>query len=332
MAPVITIENLRKVFVVPRTKQSVLAIDGFSLELAQGEFVSLAGPSGCGKSTVLNIVAGLDAPTSGRVVMEGAVVAGPSADRGMVFQDYALFPWKTIKENVGFGLRYGPRSSKVGRKEREAIVQTYIELVGLQGFENRYPHELSGGMRQRVMLAMALINRPQVLIADEPTTALDVTVQAQILEVIGEQRAERNMSLILVTHDLGVVAGHTDHIVVMYAGKVVESAPTRTLFADMKMPYTKSLMRSIPKIEDASHTRLMAIPGRPPDLVNPPKGCRFAPRCAYARDKCHDHEPPLTPAASSDHVYACWYPVGSPEFEERDAEIVTQLAIAAGAR
>jgi peptide/nickel transport system ATP-binding protein len=138
------------------------------------------------------------------------------------------------------------------------------------------------------------------------------------------------MSVVLVTHDLGVVAGHTDEIAVMYGGRLVEKAPTRTLFADMKMPYTKSLMRSIPKIEDASHTRLLAIPGRPPDLVNPPPGCRFAPRCAYARDKCHHEEPQLTPASSPEHVYACWYPVGSPEFEERDAEIVTQLTVGAG--
>jgi oligopeptide/dipeptide ABC transporter ATP-binding protein len=171
-----------------------------------------------------------------------------------------------------------------------------------------------------------------LLFADEPTTALDVTVQAQILELIGEQRRERNMSVILVTHDLGVVAGHTDEIAVMYGGRLVEKAPTKTLFADMKMPYTKSLMRSIPKVEDASHTRLMAIPGRPPDLVNPPRGCRFAPRCAYARDKCRQDDPPLLPAATPDHVYACWYPVGSPEFEERDAEIVSQLAVSAGAR
>jgi peptide/nickel transport system ATP-binding protein len=182
------------------------------------------------------------------------------------------------------------------------------------------------------MIAIAPACVPTLLFADEPTTALDVTVQAQILDVLAEQRAERNMSLVLVTHDLGVVAGHTDEIVVMYAGRIVEMAPTKTLFADMKMPYTKSLMRSIPKIEDASHTRLMAIPGRPPDLVNPPPGCPFAPRCAYARDRCRQEQPPLVPTSESNHLYACWYPVGSPEFEERDAEIVTQLAIGVGTR
>lgn len=220
MAPVITIENLRKVFVVPRTKQSVLAIDGFSLELAQGEFVSLAGPSGCGKSTVLNIVAGLDAPTSGRVVMEGAVVAGPSADRGMVFQDYALFPWKTIKENVGFGLRYGPRSSKVGRKEREAIVQTYIELVGLQGFENRYPHELSGGMRQRCALARLFANEPRVLLMDEPFAALDAQtrsiLQEELLRIWGQERlAAERKTVAFVTHSIDEAVFLSDRVAVM---------------------------------------------------------------------------------------------------------------------
>jgi oligopeptide/dipeptide ABC transporter ATP-binding protein len=196
----------------------------------------------------------------------------------------------------------------------------------------QFPHELSGGMRQRVMIAIALACGPTLLFADEPTTALDVTVQAQILELIGEQRRERNMSVILVTHDLGVVAGHTDEIAVMYGGRLVEKAPTKTLFANMKMPYTKSLMRSIPKLDAPSHTRLLTIPGRPPDLVNPPKGCPFAPRCAYARQRCVDERPPLIPAATPEHVYACWYPVGSPEFQERDAEVMAQLSGSGSAR
>ena len=173
---------------------------------------------------------------------------------------------------------------------------------------DQYPHELSGGMRQRVMIAIALACGPTILFADEPTTALDVTVQAQILDLIGEQRRDRNMSVILVTHDLGVVAGHTDQIAVMYGGKLVERAPTKILFANMKMPYTKALMKSIPKLTDPSHTRLASIPGRPPDLVHPPQGCRFAPRCAYARDKCRQEEPPLVQADHPDHLYACWYP------------------------
>jgi len=142
-------------------------------------------------------------------------------------------------------------------------------------------------------------------------------VQAQILDLLDEQRRDRNMSLILVTHDLGVVAGRTDEIAVMYGGKLVEKAPTAALFANMKMPYTEALLESIPKLGDPSHTRLKAIPGRPPDLVNPPAGCRFAPRCRYAQERCHVEEPPLTPTIEDPrHIYACWYPVGSPEYKE----------------
>ena len=183
-------------------------------------------------------------------------------------------------------------------------------------------------MRQRIMIAIAMACGPTLLLADEPTTALDVTVQAQILDLLGEQRRERNMSLLLVTHDLGVVAGHTDDIGVMYGGKLVEMAPTAELFANMKMPYTEALLLSIPKLADPSHTRLNVIGGRPPDLVNPPAGCRFAPRCPYARARCHDEEPPLIATVEDPrHTYACWYPVGSPEYHEtkerrrRDAEV-----------
>jgi peptide/nickel transport system ATP-binding protein len=172
---------------------------------------------------------------------------------------------------------------------------------------------MSGGMRQRVMIAIAIACGPKLLFADEPTTALDVTVQAQILDLLSAQQRERFMAMILVTHDLGVVAGRTDEIAVMYAGKIVEKAPTRTLFSEMRMPYTEALVRSIPKLADPSHTRLNVIPGRPPDLVNPPKGCNFSPRCPYAQDKCREEEPPLLPAPAVGHEFACWFPVGTPE-------------------
>ncbi len=168
-------------------------------------------------------------------------------------------------------------------------------------------------MRQRVMIAIAMACGPSALFADEPTTALDVTVQAQILELLGEQRRERNMTMLLVTHDLGVVAGHTDEIAVMYGGKLVERASTARLFANIHMPYTEALLRSIPTTGNPPHTRLHTIPGRPPDLVNPPDGCRFAPRCAYAQDRCRTEEPPLVAsAADPEHWYACWYPLGTP--------------------
>jgi oligopeptide/dipeptide ABC transporter ATP-binding protein len=174
-----------------------------------------------------------------------------------------------------------------------------------------YPHKLSGGMRQRAMIAMALACDPKLLIADEPTTALDVTVQAQILDLLGEQQAQRHMTMLLVTHDLGVVATRTDEIIVMYAGRVVERAPTRSLFASFRMPYTEALMRSIPRLELPSHTRLLGVPGRPPDLIDPPPGCPFAPRCAYAQDRCREEAPPLQATETPGHFYACWFPVGS---------------------
>jgi oligopeptide/dipeptide ABC transporter ATP-binding protein len=160
---------------------------------------------------------------------------------------------------------------------------------------------------------VALACGPRLLIADEPTTALDVTVQAQILDLLQNQQRERFMAMMLITHDLGVVAGRTDEIAVMYAGRIVEKAPTKVLFSDVKMPYTEALLRSIPKIENPSHTRLLAISGRPPDLVTPPVGCRFAPRCLYAQDRCREEEPPLMEADTAGHLYRCWYPVGTPQ-------------------
>jgi peptide/nickel transport system ATP-binding protein len=168
-------------------------------------------------------------------------------------------------------------------------------------------------MRQRVMIAIALACGPKLLFADEPTTALDVTVQAQILDLLQAQQRDRFMAMILVTHDLGVVAGRADEIAVMYAGKVVEKASASVLFSDMKMPYTEALLQSIPKIGDKSHTRLRVISGRPPQLINPAPGCRFAPRCPYVQDKCREEEPPLLPGNAPGHEYRCWFPVGTPE-------------------
>jgi oligopeptide/dipeptide ABC transporter ATP-binding protein len=159
------------------------------------------------------------------------------------------------------------------------------------------------------VIAVALACGPRLLFADEPTTALDVTVQAQILELLDQQRRDRNMAMILVTHDLGVAAGHTHDIAVMYAGQIVELAPTRKLFRRMRMPYTEALLRSIPRVEESRHTRLQIIPGRPPDLAAPPAGCRFAPRCPYVQDRCVAEMPPLIETDEPGHWYRCWYPV-----------------------
>jgi oligopeptide/dipeptide ABC transporter ATP-binding protein len=203
----------------------------------------------------------------------------------------------------------------VSKKVAMKRVVEMLDLVGIPQPDRRvddYPHQFSGGMRQRAMIAMALINDPGLLIADEPTTALDVTVQDQILDLLQTQQRDRFMAMMLVTHDLGVVAGRTDEIAVMYAGQIVEKAPTRTLFANMKMPYTEALLQSIPKLDQPSHTRLQAISGRPPDLVERPKGCRFAARCLYAQDRCLDGMPPVMEADTPGHLYRCWYPVGTP--------------------
>ena len=244
-------------------------------------------------------------------------------EMSMVFQNpmVSLNPVMKVGEQIAEPLRLHLGMSRADARETALRQLRDVRIPEPERRLDQYPHELSGGMRQRVMIAIALACGPSLLFADEPTTALDVTVQAQILELIDEQRRDRNMSVILVTHDLGVVAGHTDDIAVMYGGKLVEAAPTRLLFSEMRMPYTMSLLRSIPRLEDPPHTRLNAIPGRPPDLVDPPAGCRFAPRCAYARDRCLEEEPPLTSTDDPSHVYACWYPVGSPEFVERESEI-----------
>ncbi|MFT7599245.1 MAG: peptide/nickel transport system ATP-binding protein [Acidimicrobiales bacterium] len=221
-----------------------------------------------------------------------------------------------IGQQVGEGLRVHRRFSK---KEARAAAIGLLRSVGIPSPEDRvddYPHQLSGGMQQRAVIAIALACGPQLLIADEPTTALDVNVQAQILNLLQDQQRERSMSLILITHDLGVVAGRTDEVIVMYAGRIVEKAPTSVLFSNMKMPYTEALLRSIPKIEYPSHTRLPTIPGRPPDMVDPPVGCKFAARCRYAQPRCAEEEPELTPGLDDDHTYRCFHPVGTPEGEE----------------
>jgi len=186
-----------------------------------------------------------------------------------------------------------------------------LRSVGIPEPERRlrqYPHELSGGMRQRIMIAVALACGPRLLFADEPTTALDVTVQAQILNLLAAQQRERAMAMVLVTHDLGVVAGRADEIAVMYAGQIVEQAPATRLFTAVRMPYTEALLRSIPQLDQPQGTPLRAIPGRPPNLVSPPRGCRFAPRCPYAQDRCRSEAPPLVEDQPG-HAFRCWYPL-----------------------
>jgi len=314
----------------------VRAVDGVTLSVERGESVGIVGESGSGKTvlsrSIMGLISGPSVVRTGSIVFDGNELIDRSDKQmrehwgrsmSMVFQDPmgSLNPLMRIGDQIAEPLRVHLDMDRgTARKTAERLLAD-VRIPEPTRRLRQYPHELSGGMRQRVMIAIALACGPKILFADEPTTALDVTVQAQILGLVGEQRRERNMSLVLVTHDLGVVAGHTDHIFVMYAGKVVERAPTATLFAHMKMPYTEALMQSIPSLEAPSHSRLRTIPGRPPDLVHPPAGCRFAPRCPYARERCHAEEPPLVEGATPDHQFACWYPVGSPEYHERKAQV-----------
>jgi peptide/nickel transport system ATP-binding protein len=309
----------------------VHAVDGVSFTLDRGRTLGIVGESGSGKTVLSRSIMGL-LPKQG-VVRQGSIrfagveigQATPKAMRkywgtamAMVFQDpmTSLNPVMKIGHQITESIH---THLDVTRTFAHELAVSLLESVRVPDPERRmgeYPHQLSGGLRQRVCIAVALACGPQLLLADEPTTALDVTVQAQVLDVLEAQQRERFMALLLVTHDLGIVAGRTDDVVVMYAGQVVEKAPTPTLFSDMKMPYTEALLQSIPKVSDPSHTRLTAIPGRPPDLVSPPTGCRFAARCAYVQDKCREEQPPLRPGAAPGHEFRCWFPVGTPEGEE----------------
>ncbi len=335
----LTVENLSTTFATERGP--VRAVDQVSLSLDRGQALGIVGESGSGKTVLSRSIMGLLPSTARR---EGSIRFGDhellgsgavdmsklwGREMSMVFQNpmVSLNPVMRIGEQIAEPLRIHLRMS---RRDARATAVRLLRDVRIPEPERRvdqYPHELSGGMRQRVMIAIALACGPTLLFADEPTTALDVTVQAQILDLIAEQREERNMSVVLVTHDLGVVAGHTDVIAVMYGGRLVEVAPTAVLFADMRMPYTEALLQSIPRLDQPSHTRLTAIPGRPPDLLDPPQGCAFAPRCAFARDRCREEAPTLTTADDPEHRFACWYPVGSPEYLETRERIASGLTI-----
>jgi peptide/nickel transport system ATP-binding protein len=330
---------------------TVRAVDGVNLTLERGQTLGVVGESGSGKTILARSIMGLlpkrNVIRGGSVQFEGVELTTMSLrerrkiwgrEMAMVFQDpmTSLNPVMKIGRQITESLRVHLGMS---RADADDTAERLLSDVGIPEPRRRlseYPHQLSGGMRQRVTIAIALACGPTMLFADEPTTALDVTVQAQILDLLADQQRDRNMSMMLVTHDLGVVAGRTDEIAVMYAGRIVERAPTRVLFAEMKMPYTEALVKSIPKLENPSHTKLEIIGGRPPDLIRPPAGCKFAPRCPYARERCKVEEPPLVEAETPGHEYACWYPVGSPEYLETlatrpDATDATTIAAGGGA-
>ncbi len=322
--PLLTVDDFRTHFDTPAGV--VKAVDGVSFTLERGKTLGVVGESGSGKTVLARSMMGLltarNVHRSGSATYAGQELVGASkqqlralwgTEMAMVFQDpmTSLNPVMKIGRQITEGLRF---HLDVPKDEAREQALALLESVGIPDPRRRigqYPHELSGGMRQRVTIAIALACGPKLLFADEPTTALDVTVQAQILNLLNQQQRERHMAMVLVTHDLGVVAGRTDEIAVMYAGQIVERAPTRTLFANVRMPYTEALLKSIPKLEEPSHTRLQIIGGRPPDLIHPPAGCRFSPRCPYAQPTCHTEAPPLVEAETPGHLYRCWFPVGT---------------------
>ncbi|HZO81415.1 MAG TPA: ABC transporter ATP-binding protein [Candidatus Binataceae bacterium] len=317
MQPLLEVKDLRTSFFTDAGE--VRVVDGVSFAVAPGKLMGLVGESGSGKTvSVLSIMRLL--PERGRVV-GGAVMfegrdllklseAEMRAVRGakiaMIFQEpmTSLNPVFTIGSQIGEAVRLHQHTS---RHETLARTIEALRMVGIADPERRvndYPHQLSGGMRQRVMIAMALACNPRVLIADEPTTALDVTIQAQILDLIHELQERLKLAVILVTHDLGIVAQYADDVTILYAARVMEQAAARELFHNPLNPYTRGLLDSIPGVGGQRHRRLRAIPGTIPSASNPPSGCRFHPRCPLAIDECARVVPPLEPKAPN-HLVAC---------------------------
>ena len=300
-------------------RRSVFAVNGISYSLASNHTLAIVGESGSGKTVGARALMGLlpaSAEVRGSVRFRGRELIGLSnqqirqhrgSDLAMVFQDAARSLDPTMR--VGAQITEGIRSHlRLGRKEAERRALDLLGLVRIPEPRRRfleYPHQLSGGMRQRVMIAIALACDPAILIADEATTALDVTTQAQIMELLLDLQARLGMSIILISHDLGLAASYADEVLVMYAGRIVEQAPTEALFDNVRMPYTRVLLDAIPRIGRPSHTLLPVVDGRPPDLLRLPEGCAFSTRCPVALDRCQSERPTLE-EHEPDHRWACW--------------------------
>ena len=319
-APLLSVEDLRVQFV---TEDGIVhAVDGVSYSVATRTTLGIVGESGSGKTvtslTTMGLTRGRSTRVSGRIMFEGRDLLKLSDDdlrsiRGddiaMIFQDplSSLHPFYKVGDQLVEAVRTHNRSAS-----RAQALDRAVEMLGLVGIPDprrrvdSYPHEFSGGMRQRAMIAMALINDPALLIADEPTTALDVTVQAQILELLARLQREMNTAIVVITHDLGVVAEVTGEIAVMYSGRIVERGPTDVIFSGPEHPYTWGLLQSIPRLDLPRSEDLVPIAGRPPSLINRPSGCHFHPRCPYVRDAHRRTDPPLEPLpGDSRHAVRC---------------------------
>jgi oligopeptide/dipeptide ABC transporter ATP-binding protein len=321
MSSLLKIDNMSVSFATPRG--NLRAVNDVTIELLKGESLGVVGESGSGKTVLSRATMGLlpgTATRTGTITYNGQVISDLPKDEvrelwgtgmAMIFQDpmTALNPVRRIGAQLTESLTVRLGMDKKAAKQKAIELLMRVRIPDPESMLRKFPYQLSGGMRQRIMIAIAVSCEPQLLFADEPTTALDVTVQAQVLDLITELRKESDMAMILVTHDLGVVAGHTDKIAVMYAGDVVEYAPTRQLFQNMKMPYTEALLKSIPRLETPTGSRLPVIEGRLPDPTKNEPGCPFANRCPYVTDKCRAEKPPLTNAGNN-HYYRCWFPIG----------------------
>jgi peptide/nickel transport system ATP-binding protein len=317
--PLLSVRDLRVHF---DTDDGVVgAVDGVSYDVMPGGALGIVGESGSGKSvsslTVMGLTRSRNARISGQVLFEGRDLLTASdeemrAIRGndiaMIFQDplSSLHPFYRVGAQLVEAIRAHDDVSRRAARGRAIELLGMVEIPDPARRADAWPYELSGGMRQRAMIAMALANEPRLLIADEPTTALDVTVQAQILALIQRLQEELDTAVVMITHDLGVIAETVDDVAVMYAGQIVERAPVETIFSAPEHPYTWGLLRSIPRLDAPRGTELEPIPGRPPSLINPPSGCRFHPRCPYVRPPHREVVPPLEPAADgSGHMVAC---------------------------
>jgi oligopeptide/dipeptide ABC transporter ATP-binding protein len=324
LSNILEVEHLRTEYHL--RSSNVVAIDDISFTVGEGECVGIVGESGCGKSTtglsIMKLLPNVGHVAGGTIRLNGRdlvplheremqVVRGNEVS--MIFQDpmTSLNPTMTIGRQIAQGVRIHRGASKKEAMDRALEVLTTVGMPRPAERLHYYPHQLSGGLRQRVVIAIALACDPKLLIADEPTTALDVTIQAQILNLLDELRERLNMAIILITHDMGVIAGRTDRVLVMYGGKIVEGAGTDELYHRVRHPYSSALLQSIPKLDQDSTQRLYNIPGVPPNLSERPGNCLFNPRCQNATDRCGTEEPPLTSDPSDPtHLFACFHPVG----------------------